>query len=104
MRSSRRREAESHHNIEVIWLRRAVKLDFKTVADFARMAAAPSKPWSASSPFLANVSQTLCFHTVCKGFYTAADAAKCLGASLQRASKLPMISERNTHGLFGSDL
>ena len=34
MRSSRRLEAETHRNIEVIWLLRHLKPDFKTIADF----------------------------------------------------------------------
>ena len=34
VRSSRRLEAESHRNIEVIWLLRTLKPDFKTIADF----------------------------------------------------------------------
>ena len=34
VRSSRRLEAECHHNIEVIWLLRTLKPDFKTIADF----------------------------------------------------------------------
>jgi transposase len=34
VRSSRRLEAECHRNIEVIWLLRALKPDFKTIADF----------------------------------------------------------------------
>src|SRR6202453_2635956 len=34
VRSSRRLEAETHRNIEVIWLLRHLKPDFKTVADF----------------------------------------------------------------------
>src|SRR5215472_5841382 len=36
VRSSRRLEAETHRNIEVIWLRRHLKPDFKTIADFRR--------------------------------------------------------------------
>jgi transposase len=36
VRSSRRLEAETHHNIEVIWLLRHLKPDFKTIADFRR--------------------------------------------------------------------
>ena len=36
MRSSRRLEAECHRNIEVIWLLRSLKPDFKTIADFRR--------------------------------------------------------------------
>src|SRR6266446_2973276 len=36
VRSSRRLEAETHRNIEVIWLLRHLKPDFKTVADFRR--------------------------------------------------------------------
>src|ERR1700710_2848964 len=36
VRSSRRLEAETHRNIEVIWLLRALKPDFKTIADFRR--------------------------------------------------------------------
>ena len=34
VRSSRRLEAECHRNIEVIWLLRMLKPDFKTIADF----------------------------------------------------------------------
>ena len=34
VRSSRRLEAEGHRNIEVIWLLRHLKPDFKTIADF----------------------------------------------------------------------
>src|SRR3954467_3325159 len=36
-RSSRRLEAEPHRNIEVIWLLRHLKPDFKTIADFRRI-------------------------------------------------------------------
>ena len=36
IRSSRRLEAESHRNIEVIWLLRHLKPNFKTIADFRR--------------------------------------------------------------------
>src|ERR1700730_15130801 len=36
VRSRRRLEAESHRNIEVIWLLRHLKPDFKTIADFRR--------------------------------------------------------------------
>src|SRR5215472_5259730 len=36
MRSSRRLEAETHRNVEVIWLLRQLKPDFKTIADFRR--------------------------------------------------------------------
>src|SRR6516165_7613129 len=36
IRSSRRLEAETHRNIEVIWLPRHLKPDFKTIADFRR--------------------------------------------------------------------
>jgi transposase len=36
IRSSRRLEAETHRNIEVIWLLRHLKPDFKTIADFRR--------------------------------------------------------------------
>ena len=36
VRSSRRLEAETHRNIEVIWLLRHLKPDFKTLADFRR--------------------------------------------------------------------
>ena len=36
IRSSRRLEAETHRNIEVIWLLRHLKSDFKTIADFRR--------------------------------------------------------------------
>jgi transposase len=34
VRSSRRLEAECHRNIEIIWLLRTLKPDFKTIADF----------------------------------------------------------------------
>jgi transposase len=36
IRSGRRLEAETHRNIEVIWLLRHLKPDFKTIADFRR--------------------------------------------------------------------
>jgi transposase len=36
VRSSRRLEAEAHRNIEVIWLLRHLKPDYKTIADFRR--------------------------------------------------------------------
>src|ERR1700679_3634031 len=34
VRASRRLEAETHRNIEVIWLLRHLKPDYKTIADF----------------------------------------------------------------------
>ena len=36
VRSSRRLEAEAHRNLEVIWLLRQLRPDFKTIADFRR--------------------------------------------------------------------
>jgi transposase/IS5 family transposase len=36
IRSSRRLEAETHRNVEAIWLLRQLKPDFKTIADFRR--------------------------------------------------------------------
>jgi len=36
VRSRRRLEAETHRNVEVIWLLRHLKPDFKTIADFRR--------------------------------------------------------------------
>jgi len=36
VRSSRRLEAETHRNVEVIWLLRHLQPDFKTIADFRR--------------------------------------------------------------------
>src|SRR5205085_904136 len=36
IRSSRRLEVETHRNVEVIWLLRHLKPDFKTIADFRR--------------------------------------------------------------------
>src|ERR1700756_986992 len=36
VRSSRRLEAEGNRNIELIWLLRGLKPDFKTIADFRR--------------------------------------------------------------------
>jgi hypothetical protein len=49
VRSSRRLEAECHRNIEVIWLLRTLKPDFKTIADFRSDIDPPSAPCSASS-------------------------------------------------------
>lgn len=37
VRSSRRLEAETHRNVEVIWLLRHLKPDFRTIADFRRV-------------------------------------------------------------------
>ena len=48
VRSSRRLEAETHRNIEVIWLLRHLKPDFKTIADFRRDTATPSATCSVS--------------------------------------------------------
>lgn len=36
VRSSRRLEAETHRNLEVIWLMHQLRPDFKTIADFRR--------------------------------------------------------------------
>jgi transposase len=44
IRSSRRLEAETRRNIEVIWLLRHLKPDFKTVADFRRDNRAAFRP------------------------------------------------------------
>ena len=44
VRSSRRLEAETHRNIEVIWLLRGLKPDFKTIADFRRDNRAAFRP------------------------------------------------------------
>jgi hypothetical protein len=44
VRSSRRLEAETHRNIEVIWLLRHLKPDFKTIADFRRDNASVFRP------------------------------------------------------------
>ena len=49
VRSSRRLEMESHRNIEVIWLLRSLKPDFKTIADFGATTGRPSGPCSVSS-------------------------------------------------------
>src|SRR3981189_360544 len=49
VRSSRRLEAECHRNIEIIWLLRTLKPDFKTIADFRSDIDPPSAPYSASS-------------------------------------------------------
>jgi len=43
LRSSRRLEAECHRNLEVIWLMRELKPDFKTIADFRKDNAAAFK-------------------------------------------------------------
>src|ERR671916_1100171 len=44
VRSSRRLEAETHRNIEVIWLLRGLKPDFETIADFRRDNRAAFRP------------------------------------------------------------
>jgi transposase len=44
VRSSRRLEAETHRNIEVIWLLRHLKPDFKTIAVKKHPSGAPVKP------------------------------------------------------------
>src|ERR1700688_5326410 len=44
VRSSRRLEAETHRNIEVIWLLRHLKPDFKTIGDFLRDNSKPLRP------------------------------------------------------------
>jgi transposase len=44
VRSSRRLEAETHRNIEVIWLLRHLQPDFKTIADFRRDNRAAFRP------------------------------------------------------------
>ena len=44
VRASRRLEAECHRNIEVIWLLRTLKPDFKTIADFRAENATAFKP------------------------------------------------------------
>jgi transposase len=43
LRSSRRLEAECHRNLEVLWLLRELKPDFKTIADFRKHNAAAFK-------------------------------------------------------------
>jgi len=49
VRSSRRLERECHRNIEVIWLLRSLKPDFKTIADFRSDNRAAFKKVSGSS-------------------------------------------------------
>ena len=49
VRSSRRLEMECHRNIEVIWLLRTLKPDFKTIADFRRDNRAAFRSCFASS-------------------------------------------------------
>ncbi|HEY0234130.1 MAG TPA: transposase, partial [Afipia sp.] len=44
VRSSRRLEAEAHRNIEVIWLLRHLKPDFRTIADFRRVNRSAFRP------------------------------------------------------------
>jgi transposase len=44
VRSSRRLEAETHRNIEVIWLLRHLKSDFKTIAHTVCLISAPINP------------------------------------------------------------
>jgi len=36
VRSSRRLEAETHRNVEMVWLLRHLRPDYKTIADFRR--------------------------------------------------------------------
>ena len=43
VRSSRRLETECHRNIEVLWLLRTLKPDFKTIADFRRQSRGVSR-------------------------------------------------------------
>jgi len=49
VRSARRLEAETHRNIEVIWLLRHFKPDFKTIAEYRPTIAAPFARSSASA-------------------------------------------------------
>jgi transposase len=44
IRSSRRLEAEAGRNLELMWLLRCVRPDFKTIADFRRDSRAAFKP------------------------------------------------------------
>jgi transposase len=44
IRSSRRLEAETHRNVEAIWLLRHLRPDFKTIADFRRDNRNPFRP------------------------------------------------------------
>ena len=57
VRSSRRLEMECHRNIEVKWLLRSLKPDFKTIADFRRDNRAASGPCSGGLACLAPSSQ-----------------------------------------------
>ena len=49
VRSSRRLEAETTRNLEVMWLLRGLRPDFKTIADFARTTGMPSSLSSVNS-------------------------------------------------------
>ena len=49
VRSSRRLEAESKRNLEVIWLLRRLSPDFKTIADFRRINRAGVPPGVSGS-------------------------------------------------------
>jgi len=42
--SIRRLEAETHRNMEVVWLLRKLRRNFKTIADFRKENTSPSKP------------------------------------------------------------
>jgi transposase len=53
MRSSRRLETEAARNLEVIWLLCGLRPDFKTIADFRKDTAMPSKRCSANSCYYA---------------------------------------------------
>ena len=81
VRSSRRVERECHRNIEVIWLLRTLKPDFKTIADFRRDNARRFAPCSASS-------------------YCCAGASTCTGASCWPSTE--PASRRSTTGIATS--
>ena len=49
VRSSRRLEAETARNLEVMWLLRGLRPDFKTIADFRKATGTPSSPSSVNS-------------------------------------------------------
>ncbi len=63
VRSSRRLEAETHRNMEVIWLLRGLKPDFKTIADFRRDNRAAFRP--VFRAFVCSAGSSICSAVSC---------------------------------------
>ncbi len=65
VRSSRRLDAETHRNSEVIWLLRHLRPDFKTIADFRRVNHKAFRPIFASS--CCSAVSSICSAGTCRG-------------------------------------